>query len=184
MTRQIATKGTPAWYAQVRKAGRPTLLLLGMVAAALVYVTFAILFHSMKSHHEAMLLQEAEQKVAEKQQEKTRLEGKIALLKSPQGAVEESRRKGMVKEGEHAVTFQFIPPSPGALEPSAAIPTATTLSGYPLWPVIVLLALSFLVGSGWLIRLRRLAQLRRPAATLTPRSELQRRARARKPHRT
>lgn len=174
MRRLLGTQRLSAWYPQLRMVARTGVLLLGIVIAAwgFTYLTAAILAPLISSHHEAVLLDRDTQSVQQKQAEKRRLEAGVAWLQSPEGAAEASRRKGMVKEGEHAVTFTFhAQPATGRLSSTTLTPA---FRGRQWGVVLVLLLLSFLIGSSWLVRRRRLGQLRRPAGTLTPRSVLQR----------
>ncbi len=113
-----------------------------------------------------------QQLLKEKQEEKSRLEHRVAWLQSPMGAVEESRRKGMVYQGEHAVIFPLAA-TDSQLDPTAAA-LSTTLAARVWRSVPVSLALfvsSLLLGMGWLVRRRRLAHIRHRAGTLTTRSQ-------------
>ena len=158
-------------------AYRAAALLLGVIFAAylLTKVMLTIFDPFIKEHREAVAWTQEQQMVAAQRQEKAQLEGRIAWLNSPLGAFEESRRKGMIKNkaGEYAVTFEFRP-LPSKPHPAQTESTPLLLGRF-FWPTLALLTLSFLFGCAWLVRQRRLAQLRRPAGTLTPRSELQRR---------
>lgn len=182
MKRTHKTKELPAWYPHFRMAYRAAALLLGAVLAAriLTGLTFAILNPFVILHREAAGDAHDIQLVNTRRLEKKHLEERAAWLKSPQGAVEESRRKGMTKAGEYAVNFVIDPATQPAATPVAATPSPL---GQLFWPGICLLALSFLAGSGWLLRQRNLARLRRPAGTLTPRTELQRRPQPKPPTR-
>ena len=143
------------------------------MAWAFARLTLMILAPFETAHKEAMLQAADERSVKEKQEEKAQLEGRVAWLKSPSGAVEESRRKGMVKEGEHAVRFNLPSRLPRITSAPPCPPRHSAgSSGGSSWSYCCCLSWRC---SGWLVRRRRLAHSRRPAGTLTPRSELPRR---------
>ncbi len=171
MIRQHAMKLMPVWYPHMRMVWRVGLLLL--VIGGGIYLASVILTPFVTARQETISQGMDEQSVKEKQEENTRLQGQVAWLKSPLGAAEESRRRGLIKDGEQAVILNLPAQLSQGTSPDAEPTSAFVVRQW--WPVLILLVLSFLVGSGWLVRRRRLAQLRRPAGTLTPRSELQRR---------
>lgn len=154
--------------------GRMLGFLLGMLVVALavssaIYIGLRPFINGEESQKKLDALSRT---VEGKRSERDELRTRIDWMKSPEGAFELGRRKGLVKPGEHAVRVEVVPPEPATAAPAAPPQDAASI---PYLGIAALFALAFGVGVLWLLLRRRATPDPHPAGVLTPRSELNRR---------
>jgi len=160
--------------AQLRRAltrGVVIVVVLFVAAQLLARITYAVIrphLRAVQMRSENNLL---EKMVVAKRQEKKDLQQQIDWWKSPPGEEELAHSKGLVKPGEH--TLVLLPPLPAKSAAISPVSTLPVTHHHRLIAAVVGFVCAFIFGIGLLVRRRRMLA-RRPAGTLTPRSELRR----------
>jgi hypothetical protein len=110
--------------------------------------------------------------VTAQENERNHLREQVDWLRTPLGAEELGRKKGLLKPDEHTVRFLVPPPTPVAVAATPTVPRG--------WGTLLLGLLGGLLtlAIAWALRRRRLAVAHGQMGTLTPRTRLRRRSRA------
>jgi len=176
MPRAASKSSLRSFLGRFRQA-KPALLLLLIILGAAFGVTL-IVSPSVRlmttGHHSATDAARLTRQVAEQKRKNQQLEEQISQLKSPEGIAEISRKKGMVKPGEHAVQLEILPPKSTTAPAHTAKPVRKGAERLLLRLGILFLA-AFLGGLIWRLVSRRRHPRIHSDGTLTPRSELRRR---------
>ena len=166
----------PLWRALAR--GVLLAVILVLAAKLCAHWTYDFVHPYFRALQLAQVNEDLAGKVAAKRDEKKALEQKISWWNSPAGEEELAHSAGLVKKGEHTLVLTIATPKPSAAAATPA-PAEHALGGiaHPkrLLAAGAVFVLAFIAGIALLLRRRRLLRANRPAGTLTPRSELQRR---------